>query len=70
MYLRNQVLALTNNVFHWSSVRGGFELRFQSSKGKIFSTQWNPAHKINIFGMVIKKRGKLPQGYVLDLGRT
>lgn len=48
------MLASTHNIFHLSSVRGGFEVRFQNCKEKIFSGQWNPANKINIFGMVIE----------------
>lgn len=31
-------------------------------KGKIFISQWNPANKVNIFGMGIKMGGRLPQG--------
>lgn len=58
------MLASTNNIFHFSFVRRGFELRFQSCKGKVFSGQWNSANKMNIFSMVIEKRGKLPQEYI------
>lgn len=63
-------MASTNNVFHFNSVREGFELRLQSCKGKMFSSQWNPVNKINILGMVIQKRKIAPGIDLLDLRKT
>lgn len=56
------MVASANNVFHLRTVTEGFELRFHVLKEKSLLVN-GILPIVNIFGMVMKKGGRLPQGY-------